>query len=280
MSVVLGIDVGGSTTKIIGFERGEIKSPMCVRASSPVSSLFGAFGNYIYENDIDIDTIEKVIITGVGSAYIDRPIYDIPTAKADEFLSNGLGAKYGTGLDNLIVVSMGTGTSFVKVEGDHVAHIGGTGIGGGTLMGLSRLLLKTQNIQTIADLASKGSLTNIDLQIQDISKKPLPGLPLDATASIFGKVDGDASPEDLASGIIHLVLRSIGQAAILASLNSSIHEFVLIGNLTQLPQCKDIFRKIEKMYNVNFTIPQYSEYTTAIGAALAYKQNSEIETIL
>ena len=34
------------------------------------------------------------------------------------------------------------------------------------------------------------------------------------------------------------------------------------------------------MYNVNFTIPQYSEYTTAIGAALAYKQNSEIETIL
>ena len=32
MSVVLGIDVGGSTTKIIGFENGEIKSPMCVRA--------------------------------------------------------------------------------------------------------------------------------------------------------------------------------------------------------------------------------------------------------
>ncbi len=279
MSVVIGIDVGGSTTKIIGFEKGEIKAPMFVKASSPVASLFGAFGKYIYENSIDTKTIEKIVLTGVGNAYVNSPVYGLPTAKVDEFLANGLGAKYATGLKNLIVVSMGTGTSFVKVEGDHVEHVGGTGIGGGTLMGLSRLLLKTQNIQTIADLATKGSLKNIDLQIQDISKSALPGLPLDATASIFGKVDGNASPEDLATGIIHLVLRSIGQAAILSSLNSSIKDFVLIGNLTQLPQCKDIFIKIENMYGVNFIIPKYSEYTTAIGAALAYKQNSKIKDV-
>ncbi len=279
MGVIIGIDVGGSTTKIIGFEKDQIKSPMFVKASSPTASLFGAFGKYIYENNIDMKSIEKVVLTGVGSAYIDSPIYNLPTAKADEFISNGIGAQYATGLKNLIVVSMGTGTSFVKVMGNHIEHIGGTGIGGGTLMGLSRLLLKTQKIRTIADLASKGTLKNIDLEIQDISKNPLPGLPLDATASIFGKVDGDASPEDLATGIIHLVLRSIGQAAILASLNSSIKKFVLIGNLTQLPQCKDIFCKVETMYGVSFIIPEYSEYTTAIGAAQAYKQNLLIETL-
>lgn len=32
----------------------------------------------------------------------------------------------------MIVVSMGTGTSLVKCEGDNIRHIGGIGIGGGS----------------------------------------------------------------------------------------------------------------------------------------------------
>ena len=191
-------------------------------------------------------------------------------------MANGLGARYAIPQENLIVVSMGTGTSFVKVEGQQIRHIGGLGVGGGTLLGLSRLLLKTQDIHLIAEMAQKGTLTNIDLQIQDICNRPLPDLPLDATASNFGKADGNASPEDIASGIIHMVLQSIGQAAFLASLNSSIKDFVLIGNLTQLPQCKEVFPKMEKMYGVRFLIPKYSEYRTAIGAALTYINRSTI----
>ena len=249
---------------------------MFVKATDPVTSLFGAFGKYIYDNGITLSEIEMVMLTGVGSAYIDQPLYGLPTAKADEFMANGLGARYAIPQENLIVVSMGTGTSFVKVEGQQIRHIGGLGVGGGTLLGLSRLLLKTQDIHLIAEMAQKGTLTNIDLQIQDICNRPLPDLPLDATASNFGKADGNASPEDIASGIIHMVLQSIGQAAFLASLNSSIKDFVLIGNLTQLPQCKEVFPKMEKMYGVRFLIPKYSEYRTAIGAALTYINRSTI----
>ncbi|RHR61384.1 type II pantothenate kinase [Parabacteroides sp. AF17-28] len=276
MGVVIGIDVGGSTTKIVGIENKTVKSPMFVKATDPVTSLFGAFGKYIYDNGITLSEIEMVMLTGVGSAYIDQPLYGLPTAKADEFMANGLGARYAIPQENLIVVSMGTGTSFVKVEGQQIRHIGGLGVGGGTLLGLSRLLLKTQDIHLIAEMAQKGTLTNIDLQIQDICNRPLPDLPLDATASNFGKADGNASPEDIASGIIHMVLQSIGQAAFLASLNSSIKDFVLIGNLTQLPQCKEVFPKMEKMYGVRFLIPKYSEYRTAIGAALTYINRSTI----
>jgi activator of 2-hydroxyglutaryl-CoA dehydratase len=47
---------------------------------------------------------------------------------------------------------------------------------------------------------------------------------------------------------------------------------VLIGNLTLLPQCKDIYPMLEKLYKVRFHIPKYSEFCTAIGAALNYKQ--------
>ena len=37
---------------------------------------------------------------------------------------------------------MGTGTALVAAEGDHAEHILGTGVGGGTLLGLSNRMLK------------------------------------------------------------------------------------------------------------------------------------------
>ena len=134
MAIILGIDVGGSTTKIVGIENGIIKSPLFITAADPITSLFGAFGKYLFDNKIELQDIEQIMLTGVGSAYINTPLYGRPTAKTDEFLANALGAQYNSGLDKLIAVSMGTGTSFIKVDGDSMQHLGGTGIGGGTLL--------------------------------------------------------------------------------------------------------------------------------------------------
>ena len=97
----------------------------------------------------------------------------------------------------MIVVSMGTGTSLVLCDGNEVRHIGGIGIGGGTLSGLSRLLLQTDNINEIIALANKGDISRINLQIKDISTSPLPGLPMDATASLFANAQANASREDI-----------------------------------------------------------------------------------
>jgi len=280
MSIVIGIDVGGSTTKIIGIDNNTIKNPMTVTATDPITSLFGAFGKYIYDNGISLEEIEKVMLTGVGSAYVNQLLYGLPTAHTDEFLANGLGAQYGSELNKLMVVSMGTGTSFVKVDNGKIGHIGGIGIGGGTILGLSRLLLKTQNVDEIIALANQGVIENVDLQIKDICNSALPGLPLDATASTFGKASANASKEDIAAGIVHMVLQSIGQSIILASLNSPIKDFVLLGNLTKLPQCRDIFPIMERMYNCRFHIPEFAEYRTALGAALAYVQKQNYKDII
>lgn len=268
MGIIIGIDVGGSTTKIVGFEDNILKIPTFVKADNPIASMFGALGEFIYNNGIQLNDIEKIMITGVGSANVSQPLYGIPTYKVDEFTCNGLGGRYFTGLKDLIVVSMGTGTSLVQVNGDKIIHTGGVGIGGGTIIGLSSLLLKTQQIDQIMELASKGDLSNVDLQIRDISKEALPGLPLDATASNFGKVRSFVSDPDIAIGIINMVLQAIGKSAILSSLNSSIHHFVLIGNLAKFPQCKGIFESLEAMFDVHFIIPEQAEYGTAIGAAL------------
>ena len=58
MSVIIGIDVGGSTTKIVGFrvngEKREFIAPQFVRANDPVTATYGAFGKFTDENRISI----------------------------------------------------------------------------------------------------------------------------------------------------------------------------------------------------------------------------------
>lgn len=270
--MVIGIDVGISTTKIVGINKeGDVVSPIRIKATDPVTSLYGAFGKYLYDNKIRLEDIERVMITGVGSAYINSPVYGLPTEKAEEFIADGLGARYETGINRMLVVSMGTGTGLVQCDGDDIRHIGGLGLGGGTLAGLSRIMLQTDDIKQVVSLAMQGNSANIDVQIGDISPSPLPGLPKNATASLFGNAKSDASREDTALGIITTVLQTIGSSCILASLNTGIRKYVLIGNLTLLPQCQKVFPAMEKLYNVHFIIPKYSEFCTAIGAALCYK---------
>lgn len=271
--MIIGIDVGISTTKIVGIDAcGEVVSPIRIKATDPVTSLYGAFGKYLHDNHIRLGDIEQVMVTGVGSAYINSPIYGLPTRRAEEFVADGLGARYETDLDRMLVVSMGTGTSIVQCDGEDIRHIGGIGLGGGTLMGLSRIMLKTDNVEQVAALAREGDIRNIDVLIGDISPEPLPGLPKSATAALFGNAQSNASREDIALGIITSVLQTIGSSCILASLNSGIKEYVLIGNLTLLPQCRTVFPAMEKLYKVRFIIPRHSEFCTAIGAALCHGQ--------
>lgn len=272
MGLVIGIDVGGSTTKIVGLDNGVVQAPMFITATDPITSLFGAFGKYIYDNGIELGSIEHVMLTGVGASGVTTPIYGLPTSKVGEFECDGLGAKHAIKTDPIMVVSMGTGTTLVRVEGDKIEHAGGISMGGGTLQGLSRLLLNKRNIAKVVELASRGNAANVNLQIQDISHEVLPGLPLYATASLFGKaVNEAAEPADIAKGLIVMVLETIGSAAVLSVLNTTIKDFVLIGNLTRLPECCEVFPMMEDLYGVRFHIPEHAVYLTAIGAALAYR---------
>ncbi len=276
MSLVIGIDVGGSTTKIVGIENGTtIKSPMNIKANDPITSLFGAFGKYLYDNDISLDDVQQVMLTGVGASGVTTPIYGLPTTHVDEFQADGLGARFDIGLDQLIVVSMGTGTTLVRVDGNDIKHIGGISMGGGTLQGLSRLMLKTSHISEVVEMASKGDISHINLQIKDISKGDIEGLPMHATASLFGKaIDNNATDNDIAKGLICMVLETIGSCAVLSQVNDGFKDFVLIGNLTQLPECQVIFPMMESLYGVRFHIPAHARYCTALGAALSYSNHT------
>ena len=84
MGLVIGIDVGGSTTKIVGLRDGKkLCNPMFITAADPITSLFGAFGKYIYDNGIALEDIEHVMITGVGSSSVEGYWYHIGSCRRD-----------------------------------------------------------------------------------------------------------------------------------------------------------------------------------------------------
>ena len=277
MGVVIGIDVGGSTTKIVGFKREadgySLVHPLFVRATDPITSIYGAFGRFTNENDLSLDDIERVVMTGVGATYITKPIYSLHCDTVPEFRSIGLGGLYLSGLERAIVVSMGTGTALVHAKktenGTDINYLGGTGVGGGTMIGLSRKMIGVDTVEHIEQLCEGGDLSNIDLRISDISTtNAYKEMAYDMTASNFGKVSDLATKNDIALGITNMVGETVGMLCVFAARSHGLDRVVLTGNLTSLPSIRRTFDTMEKLFGIKFIIPENAEYGTVIGAAL------------
>ncbi len=275
---VLGIDVGGSTTKIVGFredkEGRKLIAPQLVHANDPLTSIYGAFGKFTMQNNLSMKDIDRVMMTGAGSAFLDKPLYEgLDCRRVPEFNSVGLGGLYLSDLEEAIVVSMGTGTALIhaKKEGQDTAieYLGGTGVGGGTLLGLSRKMIDVDSIEHIEQLCREGDLSNIDLRISDISAKNFySDVNYDLTASNFGKLSDLASKSDIALGIANMVGETIGMLAVFAARSYHLDKVVLTGNLTTLPPIRRVFDILEYTFGIHFIIPENAQYATVIGAAL------------
>lgn len=283
--VVIGIDVGGSTTKIVGFRPDATRpsaapsmiDPIIVKATDPITSIYGAFGRFTTENNLSIKDIGKVMMTGVGSSYLKGPIYDLPCHKVPEFSGVGIGGLYLSGLDNAIVVSMGTGTALVhavrhpdgRIETE---YLGGTGVGGGTLTGLARRLVGVDSVRHLETLCDGGDLSKIDLTIRDITREDEYPMNGDLTAANFGKLSDLADNHDIALGLTNMVAEIIAMLSIFAARGHGIGDIVLTGNLTAIKPIRRVFENLQEPFKVRFLFPELSQYGTVIGAAL-YNQS-------
>ena len=270
MSIILGIDIGGSTTKIVGLRSdGTTIAMHRVSAQDPITSLYGAMGNFLFTNRLALEDVSRIALTGVGASYLEGDIYGIPTEKVEEFTAVGTGGLALSGQDRAVVVSMGTGTAFIWAEhGKPVRHLCGSGVGGGTLAGLCSRLCGTRKYQQIIKLAAEGDVANIDLTVGDITRNSHPSLPLDITAANFGNVSDTASPSDFAAGVVNMVLQSIGTTAVMACRACGGDTVVLTGFMSKLPQAKECFDLFTRLHGLRFIIPEDAAYATSIGAAL------------
>ena len=278
-SVVLGIDVGGSTTKIVGFRLNldgtrQLMPPLFVRATDPITSIYGALGRYTTENQLSLTDIRRVMTTGVGSSYLSGPIYSLECQSVPEFSGVGLGGLYLSGLDEAIIVSMGTGTALVHAKrtpdgSTAIDYLGGTGVGGGTLLGLTKKILGVDTIAHIEQLCEGGDLSKIDLTIKDITQQgQFSEMSANLTASNFGNLSDLADSHDIALGIANMVAETIFMMAVFAARSKGVTDIVLTGNLTTIAPIRRVFEGLADNFGVKFTIPENSSFGTVIGAAL------------
>lgn len=154
----------------------------------------------------------RVGITGGGARRLAH-LLDSDTVEVAEFDAWSIGARRllrqaGAESERFLLVSVGTGTSAMLVDGTRVSRVGGTALGGGTVMGLCAQLTGQRRFGQIAELAAAGDRRKVDLLIADIYPEGDFVLPGEVNAASFAKIASHAGPvdaADLAHGVMGLV---------------------------------------------------------------------------
>jgi len=267
--LIMGVDVGGSFTKAVALKGSNIIGLCTVLTTEPVAAVSGALGKLLSQIDRPLKEVEVLAVSGAGARFLGNSILDVPIFEVDEIEAIGIGGLTLSGKDRALVASLGTGTALVVANSDgRIQHIGGTGVGGGTIRGLAQLILRRQNFEVLEELASKGNLRKVDLTVGDIAGRSVGIIPAEATASNFGNVSEDADEKDLSAGIFNLVGEVIGVVVSLAAKAYGLErDVVLIGRLAGSKLISERINEVCKLFKVSTMIPENYDYCVAIGAA-------------
>lgn len=119
---IIGIDVGSTMVKIIEYKEEKIINSK-ISANRKVEEVLDEF---LQANDIDVNQIEEIVVTGIGANKVNDNKYHIPIKKIAEFEAVANGALYLTNKKEAIIASVGTGTALIKATPKEVKHLGGT----------------------------------------------------------------------------------------------------------------------------------------------------------
>ena len=141
-----------------------------------------------------------------------------------------------------LVVTIGTGVSILRVDGPRqYERVSGSTIGGGTYLGLIRLLTDVEDFDDVMRLAERGDPSKVDMMVGDIYGENSDaleklGLPSNLVASSFGKLVTKDDPavglkqEDLARALLLMITNNIGQVAYLNAKIFQTPRIYFVGN--------------------------------------------------
>lgn len=190
------------------------------------------------------------------------------TREKNELECLGKGGLWLSKLKSAVVVSCGTGTAVVWArKSQQTIHLGGTGVGGGTIQGLGKLLLKTKRVEEVFKLAKKGDKTKVDLTVGDILGQGIGLLPPEATAANFGKINS-TKKEDLAQSLVGMTAETIGLISCLAAKQTKEKKIVFVGRVSTNKLMQKYLSQVCTLFKLSPVFPPRAEYATALGAAI------------
>jgi type II pantothenate kinase len=211
---------------------------------------------------------DQLVFTGAASqmpANIQKQIVEIPEIEAIGFGGATL-AKYET----CLVISMGTGTAMVHFDKNKAAHVGGTGVGGGTVKGLAALICNIDDPAVLEKLALSGKAAHLNMTIGDLGLDDLSFLPADATVGNFANIKSDRI-EDKAAAILSLVAETIGIIASLCARAINCQDrIVAVGKVSTNRHIRHTLERVGSLYQTRFIYPEHPECATAFGAAIRH----------
>ncbi len=262
----IGIDAGGSLIKLAYEEKGNLhvktysynqKETLIqwLNMLAPEATLFGTGGKW---PELAGKLKQKQQIT-------------------DEFTSLVNGTKFlleteGKSANEFILTSIGTGTSIFHVKENDFERILGSGIGGGTFIGLGTLLTKTNQFHEIVKLAQQGDRKKSDLLVKDIYDPFEAPLLDNLTAANFGKahLNEEKAKADHAASLIQLIAEVILSLSGQIAHSKNIPYIVFAGSTLQGNKpLRESIVSFQDMLQFTAVFLEKGAYAGAIGALYA-----------
>ncbi len=254
---VVGVDIGASGTKIVLMRGTKLLKTTMKQENETLEEAIVRFNP---------EDAEAITVTGVGAAAMPDTLLNRKVYKVDEFASLYRGATVVGKRFNMVVVSVGTGTAFVRVTPFGAWHLGGSGVGGGMLQGLSEKLFGHFDPKELQALALAGDPQNCDLLIKDVTTGQIGNLTPETTVANLKKA-GTADDASLARGVYTLIFQCIGvMGAFCTKAHLTRTIFVCGTILDSQPIAKEMLDGIAKLHKVKFVIPENAAFITAIGS--------------
>jgi type II pantothenate kinase len=167
-----------------------------------------------------------------------------------------------------ILANIGSGVSILKVlSKDKYERVGGTLMGGGTLIGLSKLIIGKDDFNEIMQLAKKGNNENVDIISNNNIVSSLGKIHEYVQA---GKKD-EIKKEDIALSLLNMICFHIAQYTVLYAEKDKIDTIYYFGTFTKRNSIvNNILAKASKHWNKNIKVRfnYYDGYLGTIGTLL------------
>lgn len=262
--MIVGIDAGGTLVKVAYTENGSLSF-----MKYPIAEI-GQVA--VWVNGL---SDAEICITG-GKSGVLLSLLDKKAKEMVEFEATHLGVQFllkrmKRSDRDYLLTNVGTGTSIHCIENNAQERVGGTGIGGGTLMGLSRLLTGVKDYEEMVALARKGSRDRIDLKVKHIYEGKTPPISGELTASNFGnkifEIADELTKEELLAAVIGLVGETVSTISVQAARNCRSSTIIYIGSsFFRNPLLKEVVESYTVLRGAVPLFLENGEYSGAVGA--------------